>query len=353
VESADCLKLAILEPKLFQAMPNTPWSSIRRYLPDGFITGILLMILLAKLIPGIGQQGSVIELSKVIKGGIALLFFFYGLKLSPEKLKNDLSNWHLHLLIQLITFLVFPLLLLLFYPFFKGSEQEILWLAVFFLAALPSTVSSSVVMVSIAGGNIPSAIFNASISGVMGIILTPAWMGLFLDQHDDAFAFGEVIRDLVIQILIPVSLGLLMHRYWGNWANRNKKRISLFDKSVILSIVYRSFSDSFLNGIFSSIPGHSLIILSVCVITLFFVVFEGTKLLVKLFHFNREDRITVLFCGSKKSLVHGSVMVGVLFAGSTTGSLFLVPVMIYHAFQLFYISLVARKYSLEIPAHQV
>ncbi|PTN10444.1 sodium/bile acid cotransporter 7 [Mangrovibacterium marinum] len=321
-------------------------------MPDGFISGILLMILLARLIPGIGHEGSFIELSLLIKGGIGLLFFFYGLKLSPENLKKDLSNWRLHLLIQLITFLVFPLLLLVFYPFFKESEQEILWLAVFFLAALPSTVSSSVVMVSIAGGNIPSAIFNASISGVIGILLTPAWMGIFLDQQAEAFAFSEVIRDLVIQILIPVTIGLFMHRYWGSWANRHKQRISLFDKSVILAIVYRSFSDSFTNGIFSSIPASALLVLSGGVIALFFVVFEGTKWLTGLMHFDREDRITVLFCGSKKSLVHGSVMVGVLFAGSTLGSLFLVPVMIYHAFQLFYISLVARKYSLEIPYQQ-
>ena len=142
-------------------------SIVQRIIPDGFIAGIIGMIILARLIPGIGSKGSLIELSWLIKGGIALLFFFYGLKLSPEKLKEDLSNWRLHVLIQLITFLVFPVLLLLFYPMFRGTEQEILWLAVFFLAALPSTVSSSVVMVSIAGGNIPSAIFNASISGVI------------------------------------------------------------------------------------------------------------------------------------------------------------------------------------------
>jgi len=36
-------------------------------------------------------------------------------------------------------------------------------------------------------------------------------------------------------------------------------------------------------------------------------------------------------------------MAGVIFAGSSTGSIFLVPIMIYHAFQLFYISLVAQK----------
>ena len=321
---------------------------IKKYLPDAFISGILGMILLAWLVPGIGRDGSLIELKGVIRYGIALLFFFYGLRLSPQKLVADLSNWRIHVVIQTITFLVFPLVVLLFRPLLKGTENEVLWLAVFFLAALPSTVSSSVVMVSIAEGNLPSAIFNASVSGVLGILFTPAWMGLFLGKQQEAFAFGEVLHDLVMQILIPFCAGLLLNRFWGGWANRNRRYISLFDKSVILSIVYRSFSESFLNGIFSSIRLYELLVLSAAVLALFFFIFEGTKRIARLLKFNREDRITVLFCSSKKSLVHGSVMVGVLFAGSSLGSLFLVPVMIYHAFQLFYISIVARRYHREL-----
>lgn len=328
-------------------MTNKYFQPIKRFLPDGFISGILLMILLAYLLPGIGRQGSVIELKVLIRYGISLLFFFYGLRLSPEKLKADLSNWRLHLLIQSITFLVFPLVVLAFRPLLAGTENEMLWLAVFFLAALPSTVSSSVVMVSIAEGNLPSAIFNASISGVIGILLTPLWMGIFLEKQSEAFAFGEVIQDLVIQILIPVFIGLFLHRWWGVWANRNKRYLSLFDKSIILMVVYRSFSDSFLNGIFTSIKLHELLLLGGSVIGLFFFIFEGTKVLTRLMHFNREDRITILFASSKKSLVHGSVMVMVLFGDTTIGSLFLVPVMIYHAFQLFYISIVARRYGKE------
>ncbi len=329
-------------------MKKVNFQTLKRYLPDGFISGILLMILMAYLVPGIGGKGSIVELKVLIRYGISLLFFFYGLRLSPEKLKSDLSNWRLHLLIQSITFFVFPLIVLMFYPLLKGTENEILWLSVFFLASLPSTVSSSVVMVSIAEGNISSAIFNASISGVIGILITPAWMGIFLERQNEAFAFGDVLQDLVVQILVPVCIGLLLHRFLGNWANRNKRYIGLFDKSVILAIVYNSFSNSFLNGIFSSIQLHELLILAASVIGLFFLVFEGTKTLTRLMHFNREDSITVLFCASKKSLVHGSVMASVLFAGTSAGSLFLVPVMIYHAFQLFYISIVARRFSSEL-----
>ena len=328
-------------------------SNLKNYFPDGFIAGIILMITLAWLIPGIGGENSFIHLKVVIRYAIALLFFFYGLRLSPEKLKNDLKNWRLHLVIQSITFVVFPFLVLLFRPLLKGTENEVLWLAIFFLAALPSTVSSSVVMVSIAEGNIPSAIFNASISGVIGILITPFWMSIFLKKQNETFAFGEITNDLVLHILIPVIIGLLMHRFWGKWANQNKKYLSLFDKSVILCIVYRSFSESFLNGIFSSVSWAELFGLSASVITLFFIVFNLTKLLTRLMKFNREDRITVLFCGSKKSLIHGSVMASVIFAGSSTGSIFLLPVMIYHAFQLFYISVVAKKFSKDKPSTQI
>ena len=322
---------------------NNILPKIKQYLPDRFIGGLLLMIILAWLIPGIGAKDSFFDLKEATRYAIALLFFFYGLRLSPEKLVNDLKNWKLHVTIQTITFVVFPLLVLLFRSFLKGTENEVLWLAVFFLAALPSTVSSSVVMVSIAKGNIPSAIFNASISGVIGIVVTPLWMGLFLGKQAGSFDFGSVIADLILTILLPVIAGLILHRFWGNWAGRNGKKLGMYDKSVILSVVYSSFSDSFLNGIFHGISWLELGILTGSVIALFFVVFNFTKVLNRLMKFNREDSITVLFCGSKKSLMHGSVMAGVIFAGSSSGSIFLVPIMIYHAFQLFYVSLIAQK----------
>jgi solute carrier family 10 (sodium/bile acid cotransporter), member 7 len=323
------------------------FQKIKRFLPDSFITAIISMIILAYLIPGIGAKGSMIELKTVSRYGIMLLFFFYGLRLSPEKMVNDLKNWKLHLTIQLLTFIFIPVVVLLFFPFFKNGEYYQMWLAVFFLAALPSTVSSSVVMVSIAQGNIPGAIFNASISGVIGIIITPLWMSFFLKASTTDFDFSKTLIDLVIQILIPVVAGLFLHRLWGKWALKYKSKLSLFDKCVILTIVYNSFSESFTNGIFSSIPNWTLFVLSGAVIALFFIVYGFSNWISKKMGFTREEQITVVFCGSKKSLVHGSVMASVLFAGSAAASLFLVPIMIYHAFQLFYISIVARRMGKE------
>lgn len=318
-----------------------------RFLPDRFILGILLMILLAWLFPGIGGPNGLITLDTINHYGVIVLFFFYGLRLSPEKLKADLRNWKLHITIQALTFIVFPLLVLPFYPIFDETVYLNLWLAVFFLATLPSTVSSSVVMVSIARGNIPSAIFNASISGMIGILATPLWMGIFLDASNADFNLAQTFNDLLLQIFAPVILGLVLHKWLGAWALKYKHYNNMFDKAVILSIVYESFSTSFLNGIFDTLPIWTLIILSVSVIVLFFVVYIISNQISKWLKLTREEQITVVFCGSKKSLIHGSVMASVLLAGSANGSLFLVPIMIYHAFQLFYISIVARRMSME------
>ena len=316
---------------------------MKKHLPDWFITGLLLMIVIAWIVPGIGMGSNPVNLGLVIDIGVVLIFFLYGLKLDPGKLKAGMSNWRMHVAIQLTTFLVFPLLILPFYPFVKGTHLELLWMGMFFLAALPSTVSSSVVMVSIAGGNIPGAIFNASISGIIGILVTPFWMGLFLSAQAAGFDFSNVLIQLITQIIVPVIAGLLLHRYFIYWLLRHLPKLAAFDKIIILLIVYESFSKSFLAGIFSQVSWEALAGLLVVVVMLFFLVLYFTGFLAKVMRFNREDRITLQFAATKKSLVHGSVFASVLFTGISGAGIWLLPIMIYHSFQLFYISLIARR----------
>jgi len=116
---------------------------------------------------------------------------------------------------------------------------------------------------------------------------------------------------------------------------------------IILLIVYESFSKSFMSGMFETVSPAVLAALLAIVLALFFVVFFLTGFLSDCLRFGREDRITCQFAGSKKSLMHGSVFAAVLFSGISGAGLFLLPIMIYHAFQLFYISLVARKMGRE------
>jgi len=310
---------------------------------DGFVLSIIVAIGLAYLFPQWGIPESKIPLDTISAIGISLIFFFYGLKLSPEKLKEGVTNWKLHILVQASTFLIFPLIVLVFKPFIQTAEQETIWLAFFFLAALPSTVSSSVVMVALAKGNLPAAIFNASISGIIGVVLTPLWMGLFVEQSATDFNFIDIYVKLIVQIILPVILGLFLHRYFGAFAQKHSKKLTLFDKSIILLIIYKSFASSFNDNLFSAVSILDLVLLFVAVFVLFGILFFLTGFLAKKMNFSLEDQITAQFCGTKKSLVHGTVFSKIIFGNIATIGIILLPIMLYHAIQLLIISIVAAK----------
>jgi sodium/bile acid symporter family protein len=310
---------------------------------NNFLFALISMIVLAKIIPYREAYNTVFDLNKFIDWGICIIFLLYGLKLNIKEILRDIRNWKLHLVVQFGTFLLFPLLVFLLYPFFKGTNYQLVWLSIFFLASLPSSVSSSVVMVSIAKGNITSAIFNASISGLIGIIVTPLLMGAFLKHTTADVDQMTIIQQLLLKVLLPIILGLLLNPTLKKIVDKYSKWIGQFDKFIILLIVYESFSNAFVEQIFLSVPPIIFVIISFISIGLFFVVYAVLKYISQILHFNQEDIITATFCGSKKSLVHGSLFVMVLGIPESEKVIYLLPIMLYHSFQLFYVSWLANR----------
>jgi sodium/bile acid cotransporter 7 len=319
---------------------------------DGFMLALLSMIFLAWLWPYPGMKESPIPLSTISTYAVSIIFFFYGLRLSPDKLREGLTNWRLHVMVHLSTFVLFPLVALAFRPLFVTEESRTLWLGIFFLTALPSTVSSSVVMVSIAKGNIPAAIFNASISSLIGVFLTPLWMGVVMDTGPGHFDLLSVVGKLALQVLLPVFAGISLNKRWGSFAEKYKKYIRYFDQFSILLIVYTSFCESFGEHLFSSLGLKEIVFLGMGMLALFFAIYFLLTFISNLLKFNREDKVTAVFCGSKKSLVQGAVMSKVLFNGPQAG-IMLLPIMIYHALQLIVASIIAQKMAAEVSEEEI
>lgn len=307
-----------------------------------FLLLLASMVLLAKFVPFRPAYNQWFPLSDFIDWGIAGIFLLYGLKLNLKEVVKDVSNWKLHLLIQSATFLLFPFLVLIFYPAFRETAYYGIWLSVFFLASLPSTVSSSVVMVSIAKGDVTSAIFNASISGLIGIVMTPLLMSFFLNANTESADKTEIVEQLLLKVLLPIVIGIALNPFFKKWIIRYSNVISEFDRLIILLIVYESFSTAFIENIFATVPGFVFLVLTISVVALFFIVYYITKFVAMKMGFQLEEIITATFCGSKKSLVHGSLFLLVLGIPDDQKVLFLLPVMIYHSFQLFYVSWLAN-----------
>ncbi|WP_223460839.1 MULTISPECIES: bile acid:sodium symporter family protein [unclassified Pseudomonas] len=313
-----------------------------RLLPDNFTLTLIGVVTLASLLPASGQVA--VGFGWLTNVAIALLFFLHGAKLSRESIIAGAGHWRLHLLVFSLTFVLFPLLGLALKPLLSPLIGNDLYMGMLYLCALPATVQSAIAFTSLARGNIPAAICSAAASSLFGIFLTPLLVTLLLNVHGEGSSTLDAILKISVQLLLPFIAGQIARRWIGNWVARNKSWLKFVDQGSILLVVYGAFSEAVIEGLWHQIPLLDLVGLVVACCVVLALVLVASTVLGKAFGFNQEDRITILFCGSKKSLATGVPMAQVLFAGSTIGLLIL-PLMLFHQIQLMVCAMLAQRYA--------
>lgn len=312
---------------------------------DWFLSGMLVAVGLAILFPDPGAAGGWMQPKLLTKGGVALIFFLHGVAMSFAAMRDGASRWRLHLLVQSATFLLFPALGLMLMALAGGAVTGTLRTGFFYLCALPSTVSSSVAMTAAARGNVPAAVFNATLSSLIGVVVTPALMAWYLEAATEGGqSLGAVILDLMLWLVLPLVVGQVSRRWLAGWASRNKKTINVVDKGTILLLVYTSFCDSVKMGIWGGHLGDAAWALLGSVI-LFVLVMAVVGAASDLMGFAREDRIAAVFCGSKKTLASGVPMAAIMFGDTPDLGIILLPIMIYHPFQLIVCGVLAERWG--------
>ncbi|GAH72366.1 unnamed protein product, partial [marine sediment metagenome] len=144
--------------------------------------------------------------------------------------------------------------------------------------------------------------------------------------------------------LLPFVAGQLSRPLIGGWVARHKALVGLVDRGSILLVVYTAFSDGVSHGIWHQLDLRQLAAVLAVDAALLAVVLAVTHFGSKLLGFSREDRIAIMFCGSKKSLASGLPMATVLLAGQSVG-LIVLPLMLFHQIQLMVCAALARRYA--------
>lgn len=314
---------------------------LRRLIPDPFIVAIIAAVVLASLLPARG--GFAVAVGWLSTVTVVLLFFFHGAKLPRDAVMAGIRHWRLHLVILGCTFVMFPLVGLGLARGFPGLMPPTLWTGVLFLAALPATVQSAIAFTSIARGNVPAAIASSSASQMLGIFLTPVLVGLLAGAHGEAAQLSGIGK-IILLILVPFTVGHLLQPWVGAWVTRNKATIAITDRATIVIAVYSAFSVAVIEGIWSRLPiGVLAVLLAVC--ALFLAIALGFCWGIgRMLGFSREDRIAILFCGTKKSIIQGVPMARVLFPAADVG-IVLLPILIFHQMQLMVCAAIARRYA--------
>jgi len=316
--------------------------------PDWFLLGMGVAVALAWLFPGPGAKGGSLHPELLNKLGVALIFFLHGLSLSLAALAAGVRNWRLHLLVQACTFLLCPVLGLLLLRVVGDRLSLDLRTGLFFLCALPSTVSSSVALTAAARGNVPAAVFNATLSSLLGVLLTPLWLSVVLGATGQALPIASVILDLLEWLVLPLIVGQLLRPLLGAFAARHKPRISVVDRLTILLLVYTSFCDSVRDGVWHS-GGNALLVSTLSSIALLAAAMLIIWHVGRALEFPLADRIVALFCGSKKTLASGVPMARLIFGAHPGLGIILLPIMLYHPLQLVVGGWLAGRFARESP----
>ncbi len=313
----------------------------RRLVPDRFTCALLLMVLAASVMPARGAGVPVFDwLTRI---AIALLFFLHGAKLSRQAVVAGLLHWRLHVVVLASTFVVFPILGLALRPLLQPLVTPSLYLGVLFLCAVPSTVQSSIAFTSMARGNVSAAVCAASASSLLGIAFTPLLAGIMLGAKEGGMSPDQV-ADIVLLLLVPFVAGQVAQRWIGGWVQRHGVLVRGVDQGSILLVVYTAFSASVLQGLWHEVPWPVLGGLLVVSVVLLALILFLTSFAARRLGFDKEDEITIVFCGSKKSLASGVPMAQVMFAGHPLGVIVL-PLMLFHQIQLMVCAVIARRYA--------
>ncbi|WP_062114828.1 bile acid:sodium symporter family protein [Aureimonas sp. AU40] len=322
-------------------------SRLRRIPVDRFLLMLIATVAIAAVLPARGEVAEAFDW--ITYGAIALLFFLYGARLSPQAVWAGLLHWRLQGFVFLSTFALFPLIGLLVAPLAGRVLPAELALGLFYLTLLPSTVQSSIAFTSIAGGNVPAALTSASVSNMLGVVVTPALV-LLLASGGGAGAFSfDSIEKIALQILAPFVAGQIARPLIGGWLARHKPVTVVVDRGSILLVVYAAFSEGVVAGVWSSLGWQQLLIVVLFDVAILAVALSITTLLARKLGFNKQDEIAIVFCGSKKSMATGIPMAGILFAGHAM-ALVVLPLMLFHQIQLFACAALAQRYARQTRA---
>ncbi|KAI9179636.1 LRR receptor-like serine/threonine-protein kinase RGI2 [Blastocladiella emersonii ATCC 22665] len=302
-----------------------------------FLIGVVCAIVLGYLIPEVGKKGGYIHAEYTIKyGAVMVVFFLSGLGLKSQVLKQAFSHWRAHVVIQALSFGVTPALGYAVAKLMSLTSVNDALVAGFVVAvSMPTTISSNVIMTDAARGNEAVSLINATLGNILGIVVSPLLLLLYLGART-TINFVSILIDMPITVIGPLILGQLARVFAPTVVAAVARRVnfSTVSSCMLLLLVYSTFSDTFASGKLQVSAGAVLAVIGL--VWVFYPIMMLLCLVVaRVFRFARKDVVSIVFCGSTKTLSLGIPLIGIVYRNDPNIGLYSLPLLVYHATQLF------------------
>lgn len=286
-----------------------------------------------------------------------------GLTLDISELKQAFSNMKLNASIQLATFCVWPFFV--GFPFNWAMKKFLpnflpapLLDGFLILTCLPTTVNMCVFLTTAAGGNVASALCNAVISNMAGILLTPALLLRFFGTQVQ-LPFLAMVLKLVNKVVLPVgklqdcptvtlnmiipfllfvfhfclAIGQALRLTEAKaFFMSHSKTCKKVQEGILICIIWNAFCEAFSSG-WGLQFGHAIKLMVILPIMHLTSLRIGFKFFEKC-GFARGEVVAAMFCASHKTLAFGLPLVNTIFEGNPNLAAYCAPLMFIHPLQL-------------------
>ncbi len=210
--------------------------------------------------------------------------------------------------------------------------------------AVPSTLATAAVWTRRAGGNDAVAFLITMITNLACFLVVPFWLWLLVGVRA-AVDYRAIVEGLMLLVVAPIVVAQLL-RQWrplGDGATRHKKSLSWLAQIGVLAMVLigavscgRKLAAMEDNSILS-VTNVLLLVAGVAAVHLS-VLWLGLRSS-RALGFAEPDSIAVAFAGSQKTLMVGA------YVALAVGPLAILPMVTYHAVQLFVDTLIADRWA--------
>ncbi|CEP08087.1 hypothetical protein [Parasitella parasitica] len=347
----------------FQKFRKIARTMLSRY---WFLLGLGVVIGLAWAFPQVGKAHGDIEAQYTVKwGAVIVIFLLSGLGLEVSVMLKTILRWRLHLIVQVINFVLLPFLMYGIVRFFITVHADLdmtVYKGWMIALSTSTTVSSNAIMTRNANGNDGAALFNAALGNVLGIFISPALMTAF---QNDSIVFEpgtdrgnpdyvSVLRTLGSTVLAPLVVGQVIRYFFPVRVKylAAKCRFSIVNSLALLCLVWSVFCDGVASDAFNKMSGVDLV--AIIFVDIFMYLFGcaaclfvarlpwPTKFLnepkwVTRWRFSRKDSVAIMYCGATKTVSMGIPLINVLYSESSYGvvGVLSLPLLMYHICQLF------------------
>lgn len=206
------------------------------------------------------------------------------------------------------------------------------------LAVLPTTISTCSVYTQISNGDVALTLFNASLSNILGILISPILLSFFLRDVGRAMplsVFIGIICSLALKMILPLLMGQALRFFFLKSAAKLKRIIGVLSNLMVLAIVFFTLAKSasatqlgkslemmFLPVLYLVIAHFLLIAISV-----------GTA---RLFKYTGPEIISVMYAAPQKTIAMGAPLLAAYFADDPALlGMAILPLLFYHPWELF------------------